>query len=129
MSIHFTHWLERAGRVARRGSARPWQASLGPASGATRNDFDKKPTIPARRLCCALAHTCACDQHRRAGKAIASPIAGTVLAASSVALVLAPSPEPARSAASSRLARRQRTALDARSSVASGSLPPSHTVL
>ena len=62
-------------------------------------------------LCCGLAHTCACDQHRRVGKAITSPIAGTVLAASSVALVLAPSPEPARSAASSRLAGRQRKAL------------------
>ena len=43
-------------------------------------------------LCCGLALTCACDQHRRVGKAITSPIAGTVLATSSVALVLAPSP-------------------------------------
>eukprot|EP00964_Phaeocystis_antarctica_P075683 scaffold46734_cov71-Phaeocystis_antarctica.AAC.2 len=51
------------------------------------------------------------DQHTVVGKAITSPIAGTGLAASSVALVLAPSPEPARSAASSRLAGRQRTAL------------------
>eukprot|EP00964_Phaeocystis_antarctica_P061226 scaffold36559_cov58-Phaeocystis_antarctica.AAC.2 len=57
-----------------------------------------------------------------------SPIACTVLAASSVALVRAPSPEPARSAASGRLAGRQRTAfIEARSSVASGSLPPTHS--
>eukprot|EP00964_Phaeocystis_antarctica_P075682 scaffold46734_cov71-Phaeocystis_antarctica.AAC.1 len=62
--------------------------------------------------CCVVVSPSprACDQDRRDGKAITSPIAGTVLAASSVALVLAPSPEPARSAASSRLAGRQRKA-------------------
>ena len=50
----------------------------------------------ASLLMLSLAHTCACDQHRRVGKATTSPIAGNVLAASSVALVLAPSPEAAR---------------------------------
>ena len=61
-------------------------------------------------------------------KAVTSPIAaGTVLAANSVAVVLAPSPEPARSAAISWLAGRHRKAFEARSSVASGSLPPTHT--
>eukprot|EP00964_Phaeocystis_antarctica_P120537 scaffold84269_cov64-Phaeocystis_antarctica.AAC.6 len=63
--------------------------------------------------------------HEWLRKAVTSPIAaGTVLAASSVALVLAPSPEPARSAAISRLAGRQRRRFEARSSAASGSLPP-----
>eukprot|EP00964_Phaeocystis_antarctica_P013664 scaffold7499_cov65-Phaeocystis_antarctica.AAC.3 len=69
-------------------------------------------------------------------KAVTSPIAaGTVLAASSVALVLvdlpqapsrgsAPSPAGARSAAISRLAGRHRRSFEARSSTASGSLPP-----
>ena len=47
--------------------------------------------------CSGLAHTCACDQQRRVGKATTSPIAGTVLATSSVARVRAPSPCQVRS--------------------------------
>ena len=54
--------------------------------GVYAQDWRAGPRTPAR----AIAHTCACDQHTRAGKAITSPIAGTVLASNSFSLVLAP---------------------------------------
>eukprot|EP00964_Phaeocystis_antarctica_P010137 scaffold5552_cov52-Phaeocystis_antarctica.AAC.2 len=55
-----THWLERAGRVARRGSARPWQASLGPASGASHHVWSPQWAV-SRLTSTTAGHSDSCE--------------------------------------------------------------------